>query len=226
LKKRKLTYWLFVRIPLWFIALSVLLVLLFKWVPVYYTPLMLVRAVQTDYGFHRQWKPIEEISPEMVKAVIASEDNRFATHKGFDWKEIEKMYKEHKDKGRKIRGCSTISQQTAKNVFTFGTSTVVRKVFEAYYTVLIEWIWGKERIMEVYLNVAEMGPGIYGAQAAAKHYYNVSAKNLTRRQAASIAIILPNPLHYNPKGNTRFINNRRNSIVSRIPKIEYPEWVE
>lgn len=225
-RRRKWTYWLFVRIPLWFVALSLALVGLFKVVPVYYTPLMLVRYCQGERNFEREWKPLKDISSEMVKAVIASEDGRFATHHGFDWEEIHKMMEEHRTKGKKIRGCSTISQQTAKNVFTFGSSTLVRKGFEAWYTVLIELIWGKQRIMEVYLNVAETGPGIYGVQAAAKHYYKIPASKLKRRQAASIAICLPNPRYYKPTGNSKYINRRRNSIVSRIPKTDYPDWVE
>ena len=225
-RRRKLAYWLFVRIPFWFVALSFAFVLLYKVAPVYFTPLMVVRAVQGKRPFRREWKPIEQISPEMIKAVIASEDNRFDTHKGFDWIEVRKMLNDHQTKGKKIRGCSTISQQTAKNVFTFGTSTLVRKGLEAWFTVLIEWIWGKERIMEVYLNVAETGHGMYGVQAAAKEYYGVPASKLTRSQAASIAIILPSPLHYNPKGDTKYINRRRNAIVSLIPKLKYPDWVE
>ncbi|MBP5636505.1 MAG: monofunctional biosynthetic peptidoglycan transglycosylase [Bacteroidales bacterium] len=226
-KRRKgLAYWLFVRIPFWFVALSFAFVLLYKVVPVYYTPLMLVRFCQGEKEFHRQWKPLGEISPEMVKAVIASEDNRFATHHGFDWIEVRKMLGDHKTKGKKLRGCSTISQQTAKNVFTFGSSTWARKGLEAWFTVLIEWIWGKERIMEVYLNIAETGHGMYGVQAAAKEYFGIPAASLTRRQAASIAIILPSPLRYNPKGTTPFISRRRNAIVSRIPNLAYPNWVK
>ncbi|MBO4433937.1 MAG: monofunctional biosynthetic peptidoglycan transglycosylase [Bacteroidales bacterium] len=224
-RRKKLAYWLFVRIPFWFVALSFAFVLLYKVVPVYFTPLMLVRAVQGERPIQREWTPLEKISPEMIKAVIASEDNRFATHNGFDWIEVRKMLDAHQNKGKKIRGCSTISQQTAKNVFTFGSSTLVRKGLEAWFTVLIEWIWGKERIMEVYLNVAETGHGMYGVQAAARKYYDVPAARLTRRQAASIAIILPNPLKYNPKGDTKFINRRRNAIVALIPKLEYPDWV-
>lgn len=224
--RKKWTYWLFVRIPLWYVGLSIAIVLLFKVVPVYYTPLMLVRACQGEDSFKREWKSLDEISPEMVKAVIASEDNRFAEHHGFDWVEINKMWKAHRQDGKKLRGCSTISQQTAKNVFTFGSSTLVRKGVEAWFTFLIELIWGKERIMEVYLNVAETGCGIYGVQAASEHYFKVPAASLTRRQAASIAIILPSPRKYDPRGETKYITRRRNAIVALIPKLSYPDWVE
>lgn len=226
MKRRKLWYWLLVRIPLWFVIISAALVTLFKWVPVYYTPLMAVRAVQYDFEFRRDWTPLEKISPEMIKAVIASEDNRFATHNGFDWIEVRKMVGDHVNKGKKLRGCSTISQQTAKNVFTFGSSTLIRKGLEAWWTVLIELIWGKERIMEVYLNIAETGQGMYGVQAAAQYYYKVDASKLTRSQAASIAMCLPSPLRYKPTGSTNFLNRRRNAIVSLIPKINYPDWVK
>ena len=216
MKKRKWTYWLFVRIPFWFVALSFAFVALYKVVPVYFTPLMVVRAVQGERSFEREWKPLGEISPEMVKAVIASEDGRFAQHHGFDWIELRKMMDEHKTKGKKIRGCSTISQQTAKNLFSTGSSTWTRKIWEAYWTFLIEKMWSKDRIMEVYLNIIEMGPGIYGVEAAAQKYYNRSASKLTREQAIAIAICLPNPLRMNPTKPTRYQLQRRATLLQQI----------
>ena len=135
------------------------------------------------------------------------------------------MLKEHSDKGKKIRGCSTISQQTAKNVFTWGTQTCARKAFEAYWTFLIENIWGKERIMEVYLNVAEMGRGIYGAEAAAREYYDCHAADLTRSQAVAIAVCLPRPLVYSPVAPTPYLTKRQNQIRALIPKVKYPDWI-
>jgi len=228
-RKRRLRYWLFVRIPFWFVACSLLLVTLTKWVPVRVTPLMVKRSVQFagDDSFHsrQRWRSLEEISPEMVKAVIASEDNRFADHRGFDWVEMEKMWKQHRETGKKLRGCSTISQQTAKNVFTWGSSTWVRKVFEGYWTFLIERIWGKERIMEVYLNVAETGKGLYGAEAAAQRYFGCPASALTRSQAVSIAVCLPNPLRFDPTAPTPYMRRRENQIRTLIPKVAYPDWV-
>jgi len=228
-RKRRLRYWLFVRIPFWFVACSLLLVTLTKWVPVRVTPLMVKRSVQFagDDSFHsrQRWKSLEEISPEMVKAVIASEDNRFADHRGFDWVEMEKMWKEHRETGKKLRGCSTISQQTAKNVFTWGTSTWVRKAFEGYWTFLIEWIWGKERIMEVYLNVAETGKGLYGVEAAAQQYFGCRASELNRYQSVSIAVCLPNPLKFDPAAPTPYMRRRQDQIRTLIPKVAYPEWV-
>jgi monofunctional biosynthetic peptidoglycan transglycosylase len=228
-KRKRLSYWIFVRIPFWFIVVSLLLVTLLKWVPVRVTPLMVRRSVQfaSDGNFHtrQRWKPLEEISPEMAKAVIASEDNRFADHGGFDWKEMKAMLGEHFREGKKLRGCSTISQQTAKNVFTWGTQTWVRKVFEGYWTFLIERIWGKERILEVYLNVVEMGPGLYGAEAAAQGYYGCPAADLSRSQAVAIAVCLPNPLKNSPVEPTPYLRKRQAQIRSLIPKVSYPDWI-
>jgi monofunctional biosynthetic peptidoglycan transglycosylase len=228
-KKKRLRYWLFVRIPFWFVLLSLALVFMLKWVPVRVTPLMVRRSVQfarvDDFHTRQDWKPLKEISPEMVKAVIASEDNRFGEHNGFDWKEFGLMWKEHFERGKDIRGCSTISQQTAKNVFTWGTQTWVRKAFEWYWTFLIESIWGKERIMEVYLNVVETGRGIYGVEAAAREYYGCHAAGLTRFQAVAIAVCLPSPLKYSPVAPTPYLRNRQKRIGALIPKVKYPEWI-
>ena len=157
---------LLIKIMLCFIILSIAWVMLYKFVPVRWTPLMLKRSIQNieqkEYKNHRTWVDLEEISPVMVRAVIASEDSRFIEHRGFDILELQKMKKEHQTKGNKIRGCSTISQQVAKNCFTFCGRSWWRKGFETYYTLLIELFWSKERIMEVYLNIAEMGKGVFG----------------------------------------------------------------
>lgn len=229
MKRRKPAYWILVRIPFWFIVGSILLVTVLKWVPVLYTPLMLRRALEPDkteeYAFRRHWRSMEHISPELPKAVIASEDNRFFEHRGFDWEEIRIMWEQHRKDGKKLRGCSTISQQTAKNVFTFGTSTWVRKAFEAWWTFLIERIWGKERILEVYLNVAETGPGIYGAEAAARAWYGTDASRLGRSQAVAIAVCLPNPRVWKPTGTGPWLTRRKAQVTALIPKIAYPEWI-
>ena len=158
--------------------------------------------------------------------MIASEDNLFAEHNGFDWKEMRKAIDEHKDKGKKLRGASTISQQTAKNVFLFPSKTFVRKAFEAYFTVLIELIWGKERILEVYLNVAEMGKGIYGAEAAAQELFNKKASDLTRRESSLLAACLPNPIQRHAENPSVYVSKRAGQIRTLIPKIAYPEWIE
>lgn len=220
MKKRKWIFKLLVMLPLLFITVSVGLVLLFKWVPVAYTPLMLKRTIEyrKDDTFHttKKWVKLDDISKHMVNAVVLTEDQKFYTHNGFDWEEMQKMWDRHTKGLAKLRGCSTISQQTAKNLFTFGSSTWARKGWEAYWTFLIEKLWSKDRIMEVYLNIIEMGPGIYGAEAAAQHYYNRSASKLTREQAIAIAICLPNPLRMNPTKPTRYQLQRRTTLLKQI----------
>ena len=134
------------------------------------------------------------------------------------------MYAQHQEKGKKIRGCSTISQQVAKNVFTFGTRTWVRKAAEVYWTFLIEKIWGKQRIMEVYLNVAETGKGLYGVEAASNHYYGLKAKDIDKRQACAIAASLPDPWDRSPDKNTSFLRKRRAQIYTLISTLKYPDW--
>ena len=227
--KKKFAYWLFVRIPFWTVVVSLLLVILLKWVPVRYTPLMLKRSVQhmkdKEFRTQQRWVSLHDVSPEIIRAVIAAEDNRFCDHHGFDWTEMKKMMKEHREKGKSIRGCSTISQQTAKNVFTFGTGTWARKAVETYWTFLIEKIWGKRRIMEVYLNVVETGPGLYGMEAAAKHYYGTHARDIDRKQACALAACLPAPIERSPEKNGDFVRRRRAQINSLIPKLAYPELI-
>lgn len=209
-----------------FFTISVAWVLVYKWAPVTWTPLMLKRSIQNrnenDYKNTRTWVDIENISPVMVRAVIASEDCRFMTHHGFDIKELRKMREEHEEKGKKIRGCSTISQQVAKNCFTFCGQSWWRKGFEAYYTVLIELLWSKERIMEVYLNIIETGNGVYGVEAAAQKYFKRSASKLNTHQAVSIACILPNPLQRNPQTVSHKYQRRYNSTYKRTKQTKYP----
>lgn len=221
---------LLIKLPLAFVAVTVLWVLMLKWVPVWVTPLMVSRSIEyrNDDTFRTQkkWRRYERISPEMAKAVIASEDNLFAEHNGFDWKEMRKAIDDHKTKGKKLRGASTISQQTAKNVFLFPSRSFVRKAFEAYFTLLIEWIWGKERILEVYLNVAEMGKGVYGAEAAARAFFDKNASELTRREASLITACLPNPIDRHADKPSQYVSKRAGQIRSLIPKIAYPEWIE
>jgi monofunctional biosynthetic peptidoglycan transglycosylase len=209
-----------------FCTLSTSWVLLYKWAPVKWTPLMLKRSVQNidheGYRNHRTWVDIEDISPVMVRAVIASEDGRFMEHRGFDIKEIIKMKNEHKEKGKKIRGCSTISQQVAKNCFTFCGRSWWRKGFETYYTVLIELFWSKERIMEVYLNIAEMGKGVFGVEAAAQKYFDRSAAKLNTHQAVCIACVLPNPLVRSPKTVPQKNQSKYNTTYKRTEQTAYP----
>ncbi len=183
---------------LYFFLASIALVLLLKFVPVPFTPLMLIRQVEARSEGRRleiqhEWVAIEDISPELIAAVIAEEDARFYEHSGFDWDAIQCAHRYNQRMGKIIRGGSTISQQTAKNIFCTPSRTYLRKAFEAYFTILIEFIWGKERIMEVYLNSIEMGDGIFGAEAAANCHFHTSAGALDRYDAYYIASSLSNP---------------------------------
>ena len=216
------------KIALWFFVISTVSVFIFKWVPVPSTPLMVTRAIDNkldgnDMICSHDWVPLEEISTNLQKAVIASEDANFLTHHGFDFKAIQKAM-ESNEKGKKLKGGSTISQQTAKNVFLWQGRSYLRKGLEAYFTVLIELIWGKERIMEVYLNSIEMGNGVYGAEAASKYWYRKSAVNLTKQEAAGIAAILPNPRKFTATNSSSYINRRKGRIVKHmnyVGKLEY-----
>ena len=201
---------------LWFFGLSLGLVILFRFVRVPYTPLMAIRSLEyTDEERKHDWVPIEEISPNIRLAVICSEDQGFVQHWGFDVKAINKALEE-RQKGKPLRGASTISQQTAKNVFLWPGRSWIRKGFESYFTLLIEIFWSKERILEVYLNSIEMGPGIYGIEAAAQHWFGKSAKELSQSEAASIAAILPNPRSYKPIKRTQYIEGRRIWILRQM----------
>ena len=220
---------LLIKLPLALILLSVLSVVILKWVPVWVTPIMVSRSIEyrKDSDFHtkKKWCSLKDISPELMKAVITSEDNLFCEHGGFDRKAIEQAIKEKKE-GKRLRGASTISQQTAKNVFTLHGRTMWRKGVEAWFTFLIETIWGKERIMEVYLNIVEMGKGVYGAQAAAQSFFGKDAAALTRREAATIAACLPDPLHMDAAHPSRYVSSRASTISRMIPNLKYPDWIE
>ena len=209
---------LFARIVAWTIA-AVLLVLfigpvitfaVYRFVPPPITFLMVQRAVE-GRGFQRQWVPLERISPTLVRAVIAGEDARFCEHKGFDFDAIAKAA-EANARGKKLRGGSTISQQTAKNVFLWPHRDWIRKGLETWFTVLIELMWGKQRIMEVYLNSIEWGPGIYGAEAAARKNFKTSAAALTPAQASRLAAIVPKPLSWKAAKPGRYVKRRSGSI--------------
>ncbi len=210
-------------------AASIVTVTLTKFIPIAYTPFMLRRSIEykmdgKNYEFRKDWVSLDKISKNMPQAVMASEDNLFLQHHGFDWKSIEKARK-HNEKGKKIHGGSTISQQTAKNAFTFGSRTYIRKGIEAYFTILIELIWGKERIMEVYLNVVELGNNIYGVEAASRHYFKHSASMLDRREAATLAAVLPSPRKYRVVNPGPYVT-RRTSQIMRLMKCIGPQKFE
>lgn len=206
------------------IALSVAQVVALKWVPVYFTPFMLhqqfmARQQQRSTEIHQQWVPIEQISDHMVRAVMASEDNLFQVHNGFSERGIRQAIEEKKKNGAVRHGGSTISQQTAKNVFTLGHRSYLRKAVEAYYTVLIEWIWGKTRIMEVYLNVIETSEGVYGVEAIAQEAFGHSAATLTPSEAARIAVCMPNPKKMKVKSPSPYVLKRQGQIEQLMPKL-------
>jgi monofunctional biosynthetic peptidoglycan transglycosylase len=209
-----------VKVLLWLVIFSIVLVVLFRWVPVPITPLMLIRNVEQYQNnkplvLKHDWVSIDKISKNLQLAVICSEDQNFLNHHGFDFKAIQKAM-DNNQKGRRIKGASTISQQTAKNVFLWPQRSWLRKGLEAYFTFLIELIWPKERIMEVYLNSIEMGNGVYGAEAASKFWFKKSAIKLNRNEAAALAAILPNPLRYRANPATNYIEGRKSWIVRQM----------
>lgn len=214
---------IFLKSVLTLFIVSTLWVILYRFIPVPITPLMVTRSIIDDAPIHYTWQPLEKISKHLPLAVVSSEDNLFTQHNGFDFKAI-KQASEDAKKGKRLRGASTISQQTAKNVFLWNGRSWIRKGLEAYFTVLIELIWGKERIMEVYLNCIEMGNGIYGASAVAEHHFNSDASNLTREQCALIAATLPNPRKYNSAKPSKYMLRRQKEILHLmrlIGKVEY-----
>lgn len=196
---------------LWFVGLSLALVLLFKFVPVPVTATMLLDG----NGITKNWEPLSDIDRNLVSAVIAAEDGKFCSHNGFDQEAIEKAIERNRQGGR-IRGGSTISQQTAKNVFLWQGGGYLRKGLEAWFTVLIEQIWGKRRIMEVYLNVAETGIGTYGAEAGAQRYFGHSAARLSKTEAARMAAALPQPKRRPVVSPSGFTARYGNTIAARM----------
>lgn len=219
-KVRRIIRW----IVLLFFGSTILSVFAYKWLPVYVTPLMVIRCVQQvrrgeTIRLRHHWVPMEEMSIYMPVAVMASEDQRFLEHRGFDLVEIENAIREQVS-GRRKRGGSTISQQTAKNVFLWPGRSWVRKGLEVYFTALIELVWGKHRIMEVYLNSIEMGDGIYGAEAVAQWHFGRSASELTRPNCALVAATLPNPVKFSSKEPSPYMLRRQTAIMKQMRHID------
>ncbi len=202
-----------------YFASTFFFIILFKFVNPPLTPLMVIRLAEQSWEgqtikLKKSWVSIDNMSPNLPLAVISSEDNLFLEHSGFDFESIEKAKEYNAMKqGKKIRGASTISQQTAKNVFLWPQRSWVRKGLEVYFTVLIEFVWGKKRILEVYLNVIETGKGIYGVGAASEIYFGKPAANISRGEAALIAAVLPNPLKWSPSAPTPYIRGRQQWIL-------------
>ncbi len=219
-----------IKLVLWFFGITVGLALLYSFLPVPVTPLMLERCWQQSWDPEREmrlrhdWVSFSELSPHLQLAVVCSEDQDFLEHEGFDFEAIEKAYKYNKTHKHK-RGASTISQQTAKNVFLWPGRSWLRKGLEVYFTFLIETIWSKERIMTTYLNSIEFGDGIYGAEAAARYYFKKSAKDLNRQESALLASVLPNPLIYKVDNPSSKVRERQQWVLSQMRmwggKIDY-----
>lgn len=215
---RKVIRWVFGL----FFASTILSVVAYRFVPVWFTPLMFIRCAQqvsegSDVKLSHHWVPLERISPSMPVAVIASEDANFLKHHGFDYKAIEHAAKRNREHPEKQKlGASTISQQTAKNVFLWPGRSWVRKGFEVYFTALIELLWSKQRIMEVYLNSIEMGDGIYGVDAVAEEHFQTNAKNLSQEQCALIAATLPNPRKFSSKNPSDYMRKRQKRILKEM----------
>ncbi len=212
---------------LWFFIISIGLTILYRFVPVPVTPLMLIRCYEQkadgkDMKLKKDWVSYDEISPALPLAVVAAEDQLFLNHYGFDFNAIEKALKnnEKKSKRKKMKGASTLSQQTAKNVFLWPSRTWVRKGFEVYFTWLIEIFWSKQRILEVYMNVVEMGDGVYGAEAAAQYHFKRSAAKLNREQSALIAACLPNPRKFSASRPSGYVSGRQSWILRNMNNIE------
>ncbi|MCS7072846.1 MAG: monofunctional biosynthetic peptidoglycan transglycosylase [Bacteroidia bacterium] len=214
---------IFLGIVLFWLLLTILPVLLYKFLPVIWTPLMSIRQSENPkLQIRQEWKPIEQISPRLVLAVLTAEDQRFMDHPGFDLIAIQRAIQINRQSKHKI-GASTISQQVAKNVFLWPDRTWLRKGLEVYFTILIELFWSKERIMEVYLNVAEWGNGIFGAEAAAQYAFVKHAKNLSRSESAILAAVLPNPRKHSARNPDQYTLARANALLAIMDTIELPQ---
>jgi len=204
-----------------FALASVALVFLYRFVPPPATPLMILRKFDDRYSgrVRKTWVPLGRVSRHVLRAVIAAEDARFCQHSGFDFDAIEQALKERRRRGR-VRGASTITQQTAKNVFLWPDRDYVRKGLEAWFALLLELIWTKDRILEVYLNVAEWGDGTYGVESAARRYFRRPARSLTPRQAALLAVVLPNARIFSPVRPSRVTRERATTLLRRMPAVK------
>jgi monofunctional biosynthetic peptidoglycan transglycosylase len=216
---RRLIRWLFRALGIFLVA-SVVLAAIYVAVPPPVTPLMVIRLVEGE-GLSKDWTAYDNISPNLVRAVIASEDAKFCSHHGFDWDAIGKAWSRNQT-AKRIKGGSTISQQTAKNVFLWPDRTYLRKGLEFYFTGLIELLWSKKRVIEVYLNVVEFGHGVYGAEAAAQAHFGKSAAALSKREAALLAAVLPNPLRWSASKPTAYIRSRASTIQARMNDVPDP----
>ncbi|MFS0825492.1 monofunctional biosynthetic peptidoglycan transglycosylase [Pseudomonas phoenicis] len=220
----------FARVLLWCAVGSVLLVLVFRWVPPPGTALMVERKVQSWFGgeaidLQRDWQPWDAISDNLKVAVIAGEDQKFASHWGFDVSAIQAAIS-HNERGGSVRGASTLTQQVAKNLFLWPGRSWLRKGLEAWFTGWMELLWSKERILEVYLNSAEWGPGVFGAQAAARYHFGVDASRLTRQQAAQLAAVLPSPIRWSAGRPSAYVAGRASWINRQMSQLGGDEYLK
>ncbi len=218
------------RAALWFAAGSIVLVLIFRWVPPPGTALMVERKIESwidgePIDLQRDWEPWEKISDDLKVAVIAGEDQKFASHWGFDFTAIQAALA-HNERGGTIRGASTLSQQVAKNQFLWSGRSWLRKGLEVWFTGLIELLWSKERILEVYLNSAEWDEGVFGAQAAARHHFGVNASQLTRQQASLLAAVLPNPRNWSASRPSSYVARRAGWIRQQMSQLGGDGYLE
>jgi monofunctional glycosyltransferase len=212
------------RIVLYLVMAALLLpvapILLYRFIPPPLTPLMIIRQVE-GAPIRQRWEPLNRISPALIRAVIASEDEKFCFHHGFDWTAEQIAFDDWRA-GRTPKGASTITMQTAKNLLLWPGRSVLRKGIEAYLTVLIEALWSKQRIMETYLNIIEWGDGVYGAEMAARTHFGKAAVSLSTREAALLTAVLPNPRHWSPENPTAYIASRAVTIQERMPGVAVP----
>ena len=210
-----------------FFVTTIFSVIIYKYVPVYVTPLMVIRTVSSSESIHHKWISLEDMPKDIVKAVIASEDAHFLSHNGFDFKAIKQAIEHNKKNNKTKRGASTISQQTAKNVFLWPSRSWLRKGLEAYFTVLIELFWDKQRIIEVYLNSIEMGNGIFGIAAVADKHFDKEPEKLTKLQCALIAATLPNPRKFNSASPSPYMRKRQRVILREMKSVKIEdEWFQ
>jgi len=211
----------------WFFIISIVSVILFRFIPIPITPTMLYLLGEQVFDSERKvvlkkdWESLSNISPNMKLAVIAAEDQLFYEHYGFDFAAIKKAIRNN-EKGKRLKGGSTISQQTAKNAFLLPHRSYIRKGLEAYFTMLIELLWSKDRIMEVYLNVIEFGNGVYGVEAAAQHFFKKPASKLSKDEAALLAAVLPNPIRFRVDNPSSYVQRRKNWIKRQIGRMGLP----
>jgi monofunctional biosynthetic peptidoglycan transglycosylase len=222
--------WLFLWLPLLFVAVSIVQVLSLRWIDPPTSAFMIERRIEawrggeSDFRLHYRWRPLNEISRWLPVSAIAAEDQKFLDHEGFDFEAMDKAM-ERNAKGRRIRGGSTISQQVAKNLFLWGGRNYLREGLEAWYTVLIEQLWSKQRIVEVYVNIAEFGDGIYGADAAAHELFGTTAARLSASQSARLAAVLPNPRHWSAAKPNAYVARRAAWIERQITQLGGPDYL-